>query len=364
MRVSQLDEKINDDIAVLSKIADLVLSWLPNTIPENDSIRFERIPKSRPMVQSLLSKVPESHHELVIELLTKTNYIFNNTKKHLNVPEAGVHVNDRRTMIASIVINVSSFFNRYDVITKDDIINTRMDDKPIKTIKSVLMHEMRHGQQYHNYGGNPNSDNFSYDRNPDEIDAAWLHHLVDYDVNDYSTAIDYVRSVMPSFEIYKTLSDQQKKKYLKKTATYWHQHHNPTAINIPPKEQLEINKNKSIDKLLNDIYNTTTVDGINDLRTYDGYPENATNFILPYENFIKVTTNALTTDSDYNNKMISYVYGFLAMLHSRFGFDVNVAKRVLEKKYSMTIDDAITMIKTEGFGKFHADYFIDVMTKL
>lgn len=364
MKVSQLDEKINDDIAVLSKIADLVLSWLPNTIPENDSIRFERLPTSHSIVKTILSKIPESHHNLVIELLTKTNYVFNNTEKHLNVSEVGVHVNDGRTMISSIVINLSALFNNYDAKTKNDIINARMVEKPFKSVKSILMHEMRHGQQYHNYGGNPNSDNFSYDRSPDEIDAAWLHHLVDYDVNDYNTAIDYVRSVMPSFEIYKILSDTQKKKYLKKTASYWYQHHNPTKIDVSPDEKLEINRNERIKKLLNDISNTTSVDGINDLRNYEGYPEDADNFLLPYDNLIKVTTNALTTDANYNDTMISYVYGFLAMLYSRFGIDFDIAKRVLKRKYSLTIDDAITNIKNGGFGKFNAEYFIQVMSNL
>ena len=107
----------------------------------------------------------------------------------------------------------------------------------------------------------------------------------------------------------------------------------------------------------------SNIDGINDLRTYDGYPSDSSNFLLPYENFVKVTHNALTADNDYSDKMVSYVYAFLSMLHDRLGFDISIAKKVLTNKYSITLKDAINLIDAEGFGKFDKDYFIMVMNK-
>jgi len=364
MRLSQLIENVNDDIKILSMVADLVLSWLPNVIPENDTIHFGRLPASHSLVTNTLSKVPKDYHGLVIQLLTKTNYVFNNTKEHLKTSDVGVHVTDNVTGMAAIVINISVFVGSYDSISKEELLTTRSNNKPFKTIKAIMIHEMRHAQQFENYGGHPKSDTYSYSQNPDEIDAAWLHHLEDYDVNNYDTALEYVRSVMTSFEVYKSLTNKQKRQYLKKTASYWYQHHNPTKKTVSVADKVGINKENNIKKLLDEIHSTTNITGINDLRTYDGYPQDEENFILPYENFIIATTNALTSDTSYNEKMIAYVYGFLSMLHNRFGFDISIAKSILSKKYSMTITEAIELIRRDGFGKFNDNYFISVMSKV
>ena len=72
----------------------------------------------------------------------------------------------------------------------------------------------------------------------------------------------------------------------------------------------------------------------------------------------------MTTDTTYNEKMIAYVYGFLSMLHDRFGIDIDIAKSILSKKYSITITEAIELIRRDGFGKFNEDYFISVMSKV
>lgn len=363
MRLSQLLESVNDDIAVLSKIADLVLSWLPSEIPADDSIRFERLPNSHTVVKSLLETVPESQHGLVLQLLTKTNYVFNNTKKHLNATEVGVHITDNATRTTAIVVNVSTFIGGYDSISKEELLSTKLNDQPFKSIKSILIHEMRHGQQYHNYGGHPSSDTYSYSTNPDEIDAAWLHHLSDYSVNDYNTAIDYVRSVMSSFDLYKKLTNKQRKHYLKKTAAYWYEHHNPNVDKVSPTDKLRDTTEKQINTLIDEVNDSMTISGINDLRTYDGYPQDASNFLIPYENFVTATRNTLTLVKEYNDKMIAYVYGFLSMLHDRLGINIDIAKRILHKKYSISLEQAIELIRKEGFGKFDGDYFIKVMGK-
>ena len=363
MRLSQLLESVNDDIAILAKIADLVLSWLPNTIPENESIRLERINKDSSTLKTLLKSIHSNQHNTAIQLLTKTNYIFNNTANHQNATEVGVHVSDNRTGLSSIIINISAFMDSYDSISKNEILNIRLNDKPFKSIKSILMHEMRHGQQHTNYGGHPNTDNYLYNTNPDEIDAAWLHHLQDYDVNEYADALSYVKNVMSSFEIYKSLTEKQKRHYLKKTATYWHEYHTPNKESISIQDKVKKIKEDKIQELLANVYDTMKIDGNNDLRTYDGYPSDSSNFLLPYENFVKATHNALTADNDYSDKMVSYVYGFLSMLHDRLGFDLSIAKKVLTDKYSITLKDAINLIDAEGFGKFDKDYFIMVMNK-
>jgi len=363
MRLSQLLENVNDDIAILSKIADLVLSWLPNEIPTDDYIRIDRISNDSVALATFLKYIPSIYHNTAIQLLTKTNYIFNNTKKHQNATEVGVHVLDNKTGISSIIINVSAFLESHDSISKNELLNIRLNDKPFKTIKSILMHEMRHGQQHTNYGGHPNTDNHSYSTNPDEIDAAWIHHLQDYDVNGYADALSYVKDVMSSFEIYKSLTEKQKRHYLKKTASYWYEHHNPNKESISIQDKAKKAKEDKIQEILANVSDTMNIDGINDLRTYDGYPSDSSNFLLPYENFVKVTHNALTADNDYSDKMVSYVYAFLSMLHDRLGFDISIAKKVLTNKYSITLKDAINLIDAEGFGKFDKDYFIMVMNK-
>lgn len=361
MRLTQLTENANVDVSVLSTVAELILSWLPSIIPADESIKFERLSPDSQKIKTIISKFPEEHHSLVLHLLTRNRYVFNNTKEHVNSSEVGVHVTDHRTKMTAIVINISAFVNSYDAIRRDDLLKIKKTNTPFKTIKSVLIHEMRHGQQYHNYGGHPDSERYSYSTDPDEIDAAWLHHLLDYDVDDYDNAIDYVRSVMSSFEVYKSLTDKQQKHYLKKTASYWYEHKNPSKEHITPSEKLKKNKVQRINDLLNEVTNISNKDGVNDLRTYPGYPQDATNFLLPLDNLIKALHVALTSDNKYSGVTISYLYAFLALLNRKFNIDVSVASSVFGEKYSITSKQASGLIREKGFGKFGSDYFSDLI---
>lgn len=358
MRLFQLLESANVDLKIISDIADMIVSMLPNEIPSNDTIVLGRLSNTNQRVIRFLNELPEQYHPLVLKLLTKTQYVFNNTEQHMNASEVGVHITDTKTNLSSIVINVSAFVGGYDAIDTKELLSLSYPNKPFKTIESVLVHEMRHGQQHVQYGGHPKSDAYSYGSNPDEIDAAWLHHLNDYNVDSYRTAVDYVKDVMASFGVYKTLNDKQKKHYLKKTATYWYEHHKTSDTSTSIQDRAKTAKSEKVDVLINAVNDTVNISGVNDLRTYDGYPQDSGNFLLPYDNFLKAVSNALRNDADYNDKMIAYIYGFLSLMNNKFDIDVSVAEKILSKKYSVTPSKAIDIIKDEGFGKFDKDFFV------
>lgn len=99
---------------------------------------------------------------------------------------------------------------------------TRMDNGSIRSVKSTLVHELRHFFQRElfpkYYEKRPDAD---YATDPIEIDAAWFHHLEDFDPTAYTTAAEYAAAVIRAFADYKSLTSYYRRHYFRKAAKYW-----------------------------------------------------------------------------------------------------------------------------------------------
>ena len=361
MRINDIiNESAKEDLELLSQMADIVLSHLPKTIPKDDVV--ELYLKNSTSVDNITKDHSSKYSQYYEQLLNNAIYMFVNDSEIFGTNNAGTY-NFTGTK-HQIIINLTVFTNSYDKIEKDEIINIKNDKLAVKTVKAALIHEMRHAIQYTEYQDfyDYSEGTYPYDVDPVEIDAAWMHHLQDYNVEEYDDAKTFVNDVIKSFSKYKYLTKKQKEHYRRKTARYFYDYNKEER----DEESLDQRYERYINNLISDKDKIVSIfsskDKI-DLRNYDNY-ENETNFLFPSSNFQKALSLSFNNSSETNKDNIYYLYAYLSLIYDHYQFKPSNIEKYYKKMFGITHRDAISYIDNNGIGKFDKQFFIDKIKKV
>ncbi|ASV44123.1 hypothetical protein PBI_SCTP2_108 [Salicola phage SCTP-2] len=357
-----LNESAKDDIEILINIADIIISKLPSRISKNDSISisYESLSNSYKIPPGL----PDKYKNYYDILLNETSYYFSNYETDLDSPAVGEF--KESAVLDNNIINVfiPVLLGEAENISKDRLISFYNQNRSIKTFRSVLIHEMRHAIQNDEYKDyfNQSADENPYENDPVEIDAAWMHHLNDFDVNNYDNAQNYVNAVMKSFSNYKYLSKKQKEHYRRKTVRYYYEHREDN------KEHVDIETRK-MNKIYSYIENDKNeilkgFDALSkDLREY-GHPESQ-RFLLPKDNFRKLLFRVLNNpESVKDNSNLYIIFSILPLIYQHYKFNIVNLEKYFKALFEIDSNKALKLIQTKGVGPLDEEFFIDKIKEI
>lgn len=359
MLVHQIvNEAAVDSIKLLSAVSDMILDLLPSTLPKGKRVTVI----GKDILPSELNKLKnefERYSAHVDYLTTKTSYVFINEDEWVNVNTGGTH---RNTFYGSeITVNVSGFFDEARDISKKELITRRPSAKSLQSIRSILVHEMRHAIQsieFRKYFDDVATREMDYRVDPREIDAAWLHHLHDNSPTDYKSGKEFADAIMRTFGSYKSLSEKWRKHYWRKSVRYWL---DVTSKSSDPTPDVGTRNVEKMNKMIEPVITVVSSVGpsITDLREFgisgDG-------FLLRGDRFTAVTREVITSEKrDVHISNIAAIYGFIALVNKVSPVDVDAVNRFFVWKFGKSYRDAVTYIEDNGFGKFDKEFFIDLI---
>lgn len=218
---TNLSESTTENMQVLKDCVNTIILAMPNIIPA-ESNKVVYISKS-PAYKDLRAKYKNTKYEYSVSELAELVVALFNTADIVNKDSMGGFTT--APGFPALILAISTFMRSADTVKKSDLLSRRLSDiHAVKTFKAIILHELRHffqkNQYNHEYFTTKNKEN-DYNAQATEIDAAWLHHLEDYDPYNYVSASRYANAVMNSFYNYKELSDRQLKHYRRKTINYY-----------------------------------------------------------------------------------------------------------------------------------------------
>lgn len=368
MRYANLTEKASDDLDVLSDIADVIISLLPETIKVDDVIKIRKLPLDGKFINRIHEKYGKRYDNLLMRLSKRTTFIFDNHSDSLGGNDAGLQMTPTNSSTGDVIVVVLPvLLGGLETRTKSELLSTKVQNSGFKSVKAVLIHEMRHTQQKTQYGGVKNSDRYSYPTNPDEIDAAWIHHLQDYDIDDYENAQDFTKDVMKSFSLYKKLNNKQKDHYLRKTMRFWVDR----STNSPDENKKQSSDISSRLKQYKEVLLSSTLKAIHkrveendyrDLRKFDGYDKDSDNFLLPVDRFVAFLNSVVRDEiSNTSPNNIAFMYGFVSLLAmNNKDFPISLIEKRLTK-LGMTPIDAYNYLLDNELGGFDTMFFSSII---
>lgn len=187
--------------------ADLAIQYMPN-VPINDILTF-MIPERACIATS--KQFGDSPHAAALAKLHQVQFVINGRSE---TSTAGAFQSSPTLKIAVFTKN----FSGDEGFVSNDA-HKRLANQAIKSVYSTLVHELRHYFQYHLIS--KTTKEYPYRVDPMEIDAAWMHHLIDYSPDEYGSAAAYAEELMASFSRYKDLTPKQTEHFRRKTIRYW-----------------------------------------------------------------------------------------------------------------------------------------------
>jgi len=247
MRIYQITESARV-MDLLNDAADIIISILPRAVPDGQ-IAAVPLHGYHDEFDKLLDRFP-SFRDGILALPFVTVYL--NNKNPSNA--AGLYRNTTIHRTADLVIFGKTPSNREEW---GKSLYTSGKNGITIALKSTLIHELRHHFQrfsYTDYYGN-RIDDEDYDKNPIEVDAAWFHHLDEFDPKDYQTAKAFADDLMKSFVKYKRMDPTSKwtRHYYRKTLKYWLDRMEPEQkqLSLPDRaEQARIKKSAIVAEMM------------------------------------------------------------------------------------------------------------------
>ncbi len=209
---------------LLGEVADWIIDLLPATIRDGETAKVSLGSYSREReLEKLLDRYggDQRFRAGLRELSSLEIYVDNEHTS--SIKGSYTHMSHRRDAVIVVYCKTGS---NEDEWGKPLYTTARKAHEGISTtLKSTLVHELRHHFQrysYSNYYGK-NIGTGDYHKNPIEIDAAWFHHLEEFDATEYSSAKSFANALMKSFTEYKRMDPTGKwaQHYYRKTIKYW-----------------------------------------------------------------------------------------------------------------------------------------------
>lgn len=349
---SVLQEKTTDNIRILQEVADIVLAKVPKIAKDE----VKTVHGQSLNLDSLYDRYQGTSQEKILDEIVRTTFHFNNEERYINSREIGWFLTSPG--LRTIVILISAFTRDSETRSMHDLLKMRHPDRTaIKTLRAILVHELRHLAQnvvYPAYYFSRKKKGYAVD--PIEIDAAWYHHLQDFDVNDYNDVKVYINAVMKSFSAYKKLNNAEKQHYLRKTASYFYQMKRgggEDPLLKPDRFVTKLNKRRTEMKdALVDIVNRLRRNDY-DLRNLPGYDPSSERLFFPVDRVApKVIYNI--RNARKSNDLASIVFLTVALAMN----DSDNAKQIanyLKSILGITVADAVDKAQTTFKGGFDAD---------
>jgi hypothetical protein len=343
MKINELIESTVGNMQVLNDCVDLVISRIPQKIKENDQINIQ-FNIDHGDVRKFCAKYSNYPYWRSIEKFSSMRIILTNDENFIRNSTIGSFSAEAN----QIVIYISALMRSSNDVTREELLSKRADYYPIKTFRAILLHEIRHLFQSSSY---PKFYNLSemadyvknYQSEPIEIDAAWYHHLTDFDISNYTNAESYVNDVMKSFSDYKKLSPAWQNHYRRKTAIYFYNmknKKNDELSSTTAKERLLINR----EKIKNSIVNSIHIPNSNDynLRNLPDYDQTAGKFFLPSK-IIENIRYAILKNKDIKKSTASIFYLVVAIYNPTVP---TAFKKYLDNVCHISLEDALSTVDT------------------
>lgn len=353
-------EAIIENLSVLDDCTKATIDLLPYALNEN---QIHTVSGSR-IYQTLIGKYKGTRYEPVIEVLKNTEFIFSNSTMNMKrrlindkgeiitVPNGtmGYYRVQKGMRYGTVGFNISAMMKSAEKHTKSDILSFRNTDLPLKSFKAVVVHELRHVFQsvlYANYYFSVRDDTYTDD--PVEVDAAFMHHLVDYPPSEYSNVSAYVDAVMKSFAEYKKIKPDHKRymHYYRKAASYYFEKTRslaPDLLNQTRHQRLNAARKFITDPLIAAFEPYTKRDF--DLRQIRGYDQNSRNFLLSSRVFA-VASGLMSKNAKTIATNAPFIY-LAAALFVRPGMETRTQK-YLERVTKLPFENALDMSVFNGF---------------
>lgn len=173
---------------------------------------------------------------------------------------------------------------------------------------------------------------------------------------------------MGKLSSYKTLTQQQEKHYQNKTFRFWSDYQQKASINKDLPTRLDDFKSPKINDLKNEVEaqrRSTVYNDLSGLTDYHPYNQGDLETTFPKDGMFNILgmmfNQKLNRDEHY--EIISYCYGFLAMIKARHPIDIKTASNFIRNQYGISPDDAIKYITEHGFirDNYNRKYFIDLI---
>jgi hypothetical protein len=282
-----------DNMQLLNDCVDLIIQKMPYQFEANQSYELRGWDLN---IKPIAAKYPGN--EEFFRVLTHTNLIFGNKEYAINKTTLGSFI---AKPVLILAFNLSGFMQSAQTLNRDALLTMRRDDLPIKTFRAIVLHELRHMMQStsyekYYYGKGNDQAETSYKTSPIEIDAAWNHHLQDFDPKQFPTGNAYADAVMASFANYKTLSPEWQNHYRRKTIRYWMEatrQTQPDMLSLPTQQRLVVNRDQTKNWLVPALSQIGNSDY--DLRQMAGYNPQSTRFLFP-SNAIRSTAAMIGKD--------------------------------------------------------------------
>lgn len=342
MKIHELIESTIGNMQVLNDCVDLVISRIPYKIKENEQvdIQFNIDHGDVRKLSDRYNKYP--YWEAAIKKFSSMRIILTNDERFIRNSTIGSFSAET----GQIVLYISALMRSSKEVTRDELLSKRVDNYPIKTFRAILLHEIRHLFQYSSYPkfyNRPEMVDYAknYQSEPIEIDAAWYHHLTDFDVSDYTNPESYVNDVMKSFSDYKKLSPRWQSHYRRKTAIYFYNQKNKKNdkfSSTTARERLVGNREKIKDFIVSSIRVPTSTDY--NLRNLPGYDQNAGKFFLP-SSIIENIRYAILKNKDIKKSTASIFYLVVAIYNPSIPHEV---KKYLNNVCHISLADALSTV--------------------
>ncbi len=250
MRLEHITESAQI-MGLLNKIADMIIEFLPATVRDGDVVHIPLHSYAREL-DKLYDFVKDDRFVEALKNLPYVTVTIDN--KHPSSAK-GVYTHTSIHRTADLIVYCKTGANEPDWGKPLYTTNRQKGEGLNIPIKATLVHELRHHFQRFTYGKYYKAmadDNVPYDKNPIEIDAAWFHHLEEFNPADYSSAKEYADALMHSFAAYKKIKAGSPwiRHYYKKTVTYWLDHHHGDTKHMDIKERLALLKKRTISAVI------------------------------------------------------------------------------------------------------------------
>ncbi|MFW6015797.1 MAG: hypothetical protein ACOCRK_05120 [bacterium] len=208
--------KENKNIDVLMDLVSKIKQNLTKKIPKEQIITIDI---KSDIIEELKQKYSENKKILTgLDYIKDLRIIFDNKNK--NAMQNAFYRDKDKT----IVLNIAK------IKSNTDLINLKKNNNTTKKIWQTLFHELRHSFQFSEYGEYIKSlkDN-DWSQRPTEWDALWSDLLYKHNPDYYNNVQDYAETITKELNDiikakypYKKLPKDIIKKYMKKSAVYYH----------------------------------------------------------------------------------------------------------------------------------------------
>jgi ribosomal protein S18 acetylase RimI-like enzyme len=343
MRLSDLFESTTGNMEILKDVVDVIISKLPATFESGSVTHIDGESLPLNILEKKYKKNPK--HLTFLNKIKDMTFVFTNA-----IPKNKKTLGFFMSALDLILIHLSIFMKSNTTMLLRDVLEMSNGN----TFRGILLHELRHVFQSIDYPDYMYSDNRhaltlqqdGYSIDPIELDAAWFHHLQDYNIEEYvDTPHGYVRDVMQSFSGYKKLSKKQFEHYKRKTAVYYVAKMKGESVDhltLTPKERLAVKKQK-VQKNISNILNRFEWENDLNLREeIQGYDPNAGNFLLPMRRLVSVKQVPSAEKVSTSHKVFLFI--LVALGFSESTDNAEKINTLMKNVHKFTYQDAIDNI--------------------